>query len=134
MTSDFTVSSIDLFPSILQATGTALPKDRLIDGLSLHDHMISGGKHVPKRDTLLWHFPHYRHAPGPYSIIRKGKWKLIKFWEGIHELYDLENDLEESQNLAKSNPELVKELDRELTDSLKSGGALFPKPNPNYNN
>ena len=134
VTSDFTVSSIDLFPTILQATGTALPKDRLIDGLSLHDHMISGGKHVPKRDTLLWHFPHYRHAPGPYSIIRKGKWKLIKFWEGIHELYDLENDLEESQNLAKSNPELVKELDKELTDSLKSGGALFPKPNPNYNN
>ena len=132
--SDFPVSSIDLFPTILQATGTALPDDRPIDGLSLYDHLTSGGQKSPKRDTLLWHFPHYRHAPGPYSIIRKGKWKLIKFWEGIHELYDLENDLGESKNLAMNKPDLVKKLDNELTSRLKAEGALFPKANPDFEN
>ena len=39
-----------------------------------------------ERDTLVWHFPHYRHRPGPYSIIRRGPWKLIHFWEGQDEL------------------------------------------------
>ena len=46
-TSDFPVSSIDLFP-IMEATGTALPKDRPIDGLSLNNHSWKcGGKKAP---------------------------------------------------------------------------------------
>jgi len=47
------------------------------------------------RNTLFWHFPHYRHEPEPYSIIREGDWKLIKFWEGPKELYNLKEDLSE---------------------------------------
>lgn len=133
-TSDFPISSIDLFPTILHASGTPLPDDRPIDGLSLYDHLTSGGNQRPKRDTLLWHFPHYRHAPGPYSIIRKGRWKLIKFWEGIHELYDLKNDLGESTNLAMNKPNLVEKLDNELTSRLKAEGALFPMDNPDFEN
>jgi hypothetical protein len=116
----------------MEATGTALPKDRPIDGLSLANHLNSGGKKSPKRETLIWHFPHYRHAPGPYSIIRKGDIKLIKFWEGIYELYDLKNDLGETKNLAESKPGLVKKLESELIARLKADGAKLPKPNPEY--
>ena len=129
---DFPVSSIDLFPTIMEATRTDLPKDHPIDGLSLHTLVSSGGKKSPKRETLIWHFPHYRHAPGPYSIIRKGNFKLIKFWEGIHELYDLKNDLKEAHNLAASNPALVSRLDNELVAQLQADGAKLPKNNPTY--
>jgi arylsulfatase A-like enzyme len=129
---DFPVSSIDLFPTIMEATETELPNDRPIDGLSLLDHLKSGGKKAPKRETLIWHFPHYRHAPGPYSIIRKGDYKLIKFWEGIYELYDLRNDLGEANNLAESKPGLVKKLETVLVARLKADGARLPKPNPAY--
>jgi arylsulfatase A-like enzyme len=129
---DFPVSSIDLFPTIMEATETELPNDRPIDGLSLLDHLESGGKKAPKRETLIWHFPHYRHAPGPYSIIRKGNYKLIKFWEGIYELYDLKNDLGEANNLAESKPGLVKKLETELVARLKADGARLPKPNLEY--
>jgi arylsulfatase A-like enzyme len=129
---DFPVSSIDLFPTIMEATETELPNDRPIDGLSLLDHLESGGKKAPKRETLIWHFPHYRHAPGPYSIIRKGDYKLIKFWEGIYELYDLKNDLGEANNLAESKPGLVKKLETELVARLKADGAKLPRNNPEY--
>jgi len=129
---DFPVSSIDLFPTIMEATGTGLPQDRPIDGLSLLNHLKSGGKKSPERETLIWHFPHYRHSPGPYSIIRKGDYKLIKFWEGIYELYDLKNDLGESNNLAESKPGLVKKMETELVARLEADGAKLPRNNPEY--
>ena len=131
---DFPVSSIDLFPTIMEATGTDLPKDRPIDGLSLFSHLKSGGKKSPERETLVWHFPHYRHAPGPYSIIRKGDYKLIKFWEGIYELYDLKNDLGEENNLSDTKPGLVKKLDGELLAQTQSGWSQTPVQTPNLKN
>jgi arylsulfatase A-like enzyme len=112
--------------------GSSLPADRPIDGLSLLPHLKSGGAEAVGRDELLWHFPHYRHAPGPYSIIRKGDWKLIKFWEGIHELYNLADDLGETNNLAAAEPDKVKELDALLVERLKATGAKLPKPNPEF--
>ena len=118
----------------MEATGTDLPKDRRIDGLSLDTHLKNGGKNAPDRKTLIWHFPHYRHAPGPYSIIRKGDYKLIKFWEGIYELYDLKNDLAEANNLAESKLGLVKKLENELLKRLKQVGAKLPRVNPQYQN
>ena len=94
--------------------------------------MSSGGKKKLARNDLHWHFPHYRHAPGPNSIIRRDNWKLIKFWEGIYELYDLEKDLGETKNLAESMPDKVRELDAALLKRLKADGAKLPKPNPEY--
>jgi arylsulfatase A len=129
--SDTPVCSVDLFPTILAAAGVDLPK-RPIDGLSLEGHLLSGGKKKLGRKDLHWHFPHYRHAPGPYSIIRRDKWKLIKFWEGIYELYDLEKDLGETTNLADSMPDKVRELDAALLKRLKTDGAKLPKTNPEY--
>ena len=108
------VSSIDILPTLTAAAGAALPSGREIDGISLLDHLQSGGKAVTGRDTLLWHFPHYRHAPGPYSIIRKGPWKLIRFYEGIRELYHLEEDLGEQRNLVEERRELADELQTEM--------------------
>ena len=130
--SDAPVSSIDLFPSILEATGTQLPKDRPIDGLSLIQHLRSEATKSLGRESLFWHFPHYRHAPGPYSIIRKRNWKLIKFWEGIYELYDLDKDLGETKNLADLMPEVVRELEQELLARLRKDEAKLPRPNPEF--
>ncbi|MEM7013494.1 MAG: sulfatase [Verrucomicrobiota bacterium] len=130
--SDDPVCSIDLFPTILEVAGVEASKDRPIDGMSILPHLKSGAADGLGRDELFWHFPHYRHAPGPYSIIRKGDHKLIKFWEGIYELYDLKNDLGESKNLAESMPEKVKELDALLVERLKADGARLPKPNPEF--
>ena len=131
-TSDSPVSSIDLFPTILEAAGVPLPKDRPIDGLSLLPHLKSSGKETLRRDELIWHFPHYRHAPGPYSIIRKGDWKLISFWEGQRELFHLAEDPGEENNLAAAMPSRVKDLDALLLNRLKAQEAKLPRPNPDF--
>lgn len=128
--SDTPVSSIDLFPTILAASGTPLPTDRPIDGLSLLDHLKNASP--LDRDKLVWHFPHYRHNPGPYSILRQGDWKYIKFWDGPAELYDLKKDPGETTNLAESNAERVASMDAVLMEHLKQQEAKLPRSNPEY--
>jgi arylsulfatase A len=130
--SDDMVCSIDVLPTLFEAAGIAAPDDRTIDGLSLVEHLKSAGKQSLGRDELLWHFPHYRHAPGPYSIIRKGDWKLIRWDEGISELYDLKSDLSEATNLVEKRADKLAELDGLLTARLKSMNARLPRPNPQW--
>ncbi|MCS1411765.1 MAG: Arylsulfatase [Verrucomicrobia subdivision 3 bacterium] len=131
-TSDMPISSIDVLPTLLDAAAIPAPSDRVIDGLSLVPHLRSGGQIPLTRDTLIWHFPHYRHDPGPYSIIRKGPWKLIKFYEGIRELYHLDDDLGETVNLVLQQKPLADSLESELMAKLKDMGARLPRPNPAY--
>lgn len=126
------VCSVDLFPTILSVAGVDAPADRPIDGVDLNSFMQAGGVDALDRDALYWHFPHYRHAPGPYSIIREGDYKLIKFWDGPMELYDLGKDLGETTNLAESMPDTVKELDAKLVARLQEDGARLPQPNPEF--
>lgn len=126
------VTSVDYLPTIAAISG-AKESDRAIDGQSLVGHLRSAGKQRLDRDAIYWHFPHYRHAPGPYSIIRKGSHKLIKFYEGPKfELYDLSKDLGETANLAAAQPKLVQQLDARLMEHLKSIGAKLPRQNPDF--
>jgi arylsulfatase A len=129
---DAAMSSIDILPTVLDAIEVESPGELEMDGLSLLPHALSGGADTLEPRPLLWHFPHYRHAPGPYSIIRDGDWKLIKFWEGTRELYDLKNDLSEKENLSAKMPEKVAELETKLLHALKQQNARLPRPNPNY--
>ena len=130
--SDEPVTSVDYLPTILAACGVELPAGRVIDGLSLVDHLKSEGKKKLDRDAIYWHFPHYRHG-SPYSIIRAGPWKLIKFYEGPRfELFNLKDDISEKTDLAESMPEKVKQLNAQLIAHLKETGAKIPKPNPAF--
>ena len=133
-TSGEPVTSVDYFPTIAEITGLDLPEGRDIDGLSLAELLSFQGKQKLGREAIYWHFPHYRHDPGPYSIIREGDWKLIKFYEGPMELFDLKNDLGETKNLASVMPEKVKRLEVRLLSHLKSVGAKMPKLNPSAKN
>jgi len=130
-TCDVPISSVDVLPTLLEIAGLALPSDRAIDGESLVP--ILTGKESLARDALYWHFPHYRGSLGPYSIVRQGDWKLIKRYESRElELYNLAEDLGETNDLAAKMPRKVRELDANLCRWLESVGAKVPKPNPEY--
>ena len=127
------VTSVDYFPTVCQAAGVPLPRDRDIDGVSILGHLKSNGIQKLNRDTLFWHFPHYRGNIMPYSIIREGNWKLIKRYEGkTFELYNLKGDLSESNDLSEILPAKVRQLNAKLTRWLKLSGAKLPRPNPDY--
>ena len=128
--SDTPVCSIDVFPTILDAVGrpctSEIEKSMACHCLPLLK--IGWRQTGLDRDELIWHFPHYRHAPGPYSILRKGDWKLIQFDEGISELYDLKNDLSESNNLAEQDSQTKsKVMQNRLSAILESMDAKRPQ-------
>ena len=84
--------------------------------------------------SLIWHFPHYGNQGGePSSIIRRGDWKLIHYYEdGRKELYNLSKDLSETTDLASDYPAKVQELNKELFDYLTEVGAKYAEPDPEY--
>jgi len=125
--SDEPVTSVDLLPTILEATGTG-PLARQIDGTSLLPLLTTGASSL-SRPAIHWHYPHYWQNEVPYSVIRKGRYKLIRRYEGVRlELYDLAADLGERDNLAVAMPDLARELDGELDSWLRETGAIIPFP------
>ncbi len=126
-------TSVDYFPTICEAAGVPLPRNRAIDGVSLVKHLKSNGAKKLDREAIFWHFPHYRGNIVPYSIIRAGDWKLIKRYEGkTFELFNLKADLSEKNDLSEKMPKKVKELDAKLKRWLRATGAKLPRPNPDY--
>ena len=127
------VTSTDLYPTCLAAAGLPQRPSQHRDGLSLQP--LLAGEAPLGRKSLFWHFPHYNEHPSsvPSSVIRRGPWKLIETFdpEGL-ELYNLADDLGETNNLAAAMPELVADLRRELDAWRQDVGAEMMRPNPDY--
>ena len=120
------VCSIDFFPTIMEAAG--VETDHLIDGLSLVPLLKQTGS--LDRDALYWHYPHYSNQGGiPSGAIRMGDWKLIERYEdGRVHLYNLEEDIGEQTDLAKTQPERVAAMRKELHQWYKEVDAKFLRP------
>lgn len=130
--SDTPMCSVDILPTLAEWCGVDLPAETEIDGVSLAKHMASGGAEPIADRPLLWHFPHYRGNITPYSIIRSGAWKLLHYYEGTDELYDLAKDPGESTDLAAAQPDVVERLRAELLSRLESMNAKLPRSNPEF--
>jgi len=127
------VTSSDLYPTCLAAAGQPPRPHQHRDGMNLKP--LLEGEGSLGREAIFWHYPHYNRHPSsvPSSVIRKGPWKLIETFdpEGI-ELYNLEEDLSETTNLASQRPELVAELRQELDAWRRDVDAEMMRPNPDY--
>ena len=122
----------DLVPTMLEAAGVDVAKTiGPLDGVSLLP--VLRGESLPAR-TLCWHFPNYTNQGGrPAGAIREGDWKLIEhFEEGNVELYNLAQDVGETNDLAAAEPSRAAELRRKLADWRASVGARMPTPNPEF--
>jgi arylsulfatase A-like enzyme len=131
--SDFPISSIDFLPTLCNLSQTQITENQVIDGIDFSDILF--GKGEPNRNTLYWHFPHYwwGNKVQPYSIIREGNYKLIKRYEtDSFELFDLKDDIGESNNLAASMPDKVLDLNDKLEKWLVETGAKIPIENPDF--
>lgn len=126
------VSSTDFYPTILDLAGVPQKPDQHKDGVSLVP--LLKGDTVFDRGAVYFHYPHYGgKGDAPASAIRKGDYKLIRFYEDDHiELYNLRDDISEKQDLAELQPERALSLQKELQEWLRSCGAKMPAYNPDY--
>lgn len=120
------VSSVDFFPTILSMAGVKAAADSIVDGEDLTPLLKQTGP--LQREAIFWHYPHYNPQQGPPgAAIRWGKYKLIKFFEDDHvELYDLDQDIGETRNLAADFPEVAQSLRSHLQKWLDSVHADLP--------
>ena len=137
------VSNLDFYPTIKKLVGYKESID--LDGEDLTP--IFKGEKLKKRE-LYFHFPVYlepyrvqldsgtdplfRTRPG--TVIIKDNWKLHHYYEdNKFELYDLEKDVSESENLSEINKEKKNELLIDLNNWRKTNNAPIPsRLNPYY--
>ncbi len=86
--------SLDIMPTLLDYASLEAPRDRPLDGKSLRATLAGV---APERRTLYW-----QHGTG--TAVRRGEWKLVKLGRKPAELYNLETDPGEKQDLASENP------------------------------
>ena len=113
--------STDLLPTLSAAAGLPLPEKDFFDGANLLPH-LKNPETLPERDTVFWQLNLYkglqRHEPKPKpfatEIARKGKWKLLAKDGKPVELFDIDADPSEKNNLLEKHPKVAQDLQKEL--------------------
>jgi len=101
--SDQTICLNDLLATCADILGAKLPDNAGEDSVSILPALL-GTATEPLREATV-------HQPMSRQLaIRQGQWKLIIGTKGKDELYDLGNDLGETKNVARENPETVAKL------------------------
>ena len=149
--SDSLVHFVDLLPTLAEVAAAKPPADYVLDGRSLAP-LFSGGSWNGR--TLFTHYPHYVMHWGttPGDVLIQDRWKLIHYpfdhvtYPGdlkdpknaqyaigsLTQLYDLQADPAERDNVAAQNPKVVAGLKRELDAWLARTGARLATENPDY--
>ncbi len=125
------VISTDWAPTLLAAAGIE-SKDKF-DGVNLLDLIVRGKPIVPR--PLYWHQPYYtRQGSRPAGAIREGAWKLIEHFEtGACELFSLDQDAGEANDISAREPGRVADLRGKLEKWRRDIDAQELRPNPDFN-
>ena len=125
LVSDIPVIGMDLYPTILDLAGLDVIEN---DGVNLMQLFRSTDLPI-NRSTLFWHYPHYhRGGATPYSAVRKGNYKLIEFFEdGPVELYNLRQDIGETNDLSERETAKCRQLQQVLHQWHRQVNAQFPE-------
>ncbi|MCK4960588.1 MAG: sulfatase-like hydrolase/transferase, partial [Planctomycetes bacterium] len=122
---DEIASTIDLLPTLAKLAGTKAPTDRIIDGRDISPLLLAEpGAKSP-------HKSYFYKETG----VRSGKWKLVTKGKAS-ELYNLEEDLGERNNIASKHPRIVNRLRKLLTEHVaeleknKRPAAFVQNPKP----
>ena len=112
----------DVMPTCMELSGVETPKD--IDGISFVPTLLGSGSQQA-HDYLYWEF----HEQGGKQAVRKDNWKALRLNvkkkpNGPIELYDLNNDIGEGNNIAVEHPEIVKEMSKIMKESRMPNGVF----------
>jgi arylsulfatase A-like enzyme len=117
----------DIFPTLLEIGGVEHYEQigGKIDGVSFVP-LLRGAADYPKDRPIFWHFPNTYDQP-PYSAVRQGDWKLIYHHVTRKlELFNLQEDLSEQEDLAHQESGKTKKLAKVLAEFLRDTKADMP--------
>jgi len=104
-----TAHLIDLAPTFYQLAGVQYPTKykgittNALAGKSLVPVLTGQADKLNRGEPLFW-------ERGGNKAVRDGKWKLVSTNDGKYELYDIEKDRAENNDLAAQNPDVVQKL------------------------
>jgi arylsulfatase A-like enzyme len=127
-TSEAIVTGTDHYPTLLEMLDLPAVPDQHVDGRSFAPALQAEDY---DRGPIYWHFPHYSNHgyQSPGGAIRLGQYKLLEYYEnGTVQLFDLENDIGEQNDLANSQPEIARKLKKMLHDWRDEVDAKMPYP------
>ena len=117
---DEPISTLDVFPTLIDIAGEDPGKYNNLDGYSL-TRLIKGDQ-SPERGHLVF----YRAYDAQYAaVLSKDGWKLVAYRGKKYELYNIHNDIGEENDLAENNPEKMDELVKVLRAWEESAGLLI---------
>lgn len=99
---DELMSAMDLLPTFAKLAGAEVPTDRVIDGKDIWP-VLTQGASTP-HEAFFYHRTNNLHA------VRSGNWKLHIEEGKPTELYNLESDIGETNNVLEKNPDVVNRL------------------------
>ena len=101
----------DFLPTLAELAGAELPDG--LDGISITPSLLHGAP-VGNDRPLYWEFQK-NPKTAMKQAVRWGRWKAVRLSEQEElELYDLENDIGETENVADKHPELVNKFEAYL--------------------
>jgi arylsulfatase A-like enzyme len=129
------VSAMDLTATVASAAGVRARADQPFDGVDILP-ALTGEEELDANRPLFFRRRSIVYWKGQNAIrqsaVRQGDWKYLRTYRGDkyqEALYNLEDDLAESVNLANSNPEKLQELQKRLNDweaEMAETAAVFP--------
>lgn len=113
----------DVLPTLADLVNTDIQHS--IDGVSFLPTLIGKDQQASHR-YLYWEF----HEQGGKQAVRQGKWKGVRLHvkdnpEGALELYNLEEDPSEQQNVASQHPDIVRDIS-EIMKEARRESEVFP--------
>ncbi len=134
-TSDELICTTDVMATCAAILDVELPADAAVDSVDLLPLWTGKSRSSGRNHVIL------DGADGTFAV-RRGKWKFIeknpkskRRGSTSDQLYDVEQDIGETENLIAQYPELVKEMRRVLDDERKQAkgmnGVPYPRPASN---
>ena len=108
-TNNSVIQTTDLFPTLVQLAGGDPAKFKNIDGVSLLS-TIKNNSTLQRGEPIYG----YRAYEDLYASVRDGDWKLLAYRSGTLKLYNIANDIGETNDLASANSLKVSELKAKL--------------------
>tara|TARA_R110002072_G_scaffold243748_1_gene402947 strand:+ start:7301 stop:8740 length:1440 start_codon:yes stop_codon:yes gene_type:complete len=103
---DYNVSALDLYPTFARLADAKIPEGKRLDGKNIWDNFLQNQDNH-KNDNIYV----LRHRNGFSDVgVRNNEWKAVKAYQQKWKLFNVDNDLGETNDLSDKFPNILKNL------------------------